>query len=553
MDADRRIDEVRRQDKEVLKLKLKLALSEQARERIENHLDKHNNLFKAKIKELNATNAALEKQTMERNLAMDSLRDSEEKYRILLDESSDPTFSFYPNGQYRYVNRAFAITVGKKPEEIIGKKIRDIFPKEEADKRFANVKWVCENGKSKTTEVCVPRPDGDRYFLTTANPVLDDQGRVISVIASSKDITGLKLVEIELRHAKEQAESATKLKDKFVEMVAHDLRSPFTSMMGLLKLLAGRIPSIEDAENQKILNRIFKSGDRMISTIDDLLKVTRFKTGQIALQPRFFKAEMAILAAIHALELYAAQKGVRIINEVPPDKRLYADPSLFGEVLLNLLSNAIKFCSSGDKITFFTPPGLPSAIAVRDTGKGISEKMTPDLFRHEVTTTTPGAAGECGTGLGLPFSQDVMKAHGGELTAESAPGKGSVFCAIVPFVKPMALIVDDDDSALTVLREHLERIGVDVIEASTGDEALAAMRDNRPHIILTDILMPGMDGYELLNKLKQDSETSGIPVIVMTASGGEARERALTLGADDFMGKPIEVADFIPRVRRFVG
>lgn len=126
---------------------------------------------------------------------LESLHASERKYRIMLDESSDPIFTFLPDGQYSYVNRAFANGVGKKPEAIIGKRIWDVFPQEEADKRFAIVEWVFTNGESKTIEVRVPRPDGDRYYLTTVKPIFNDCGQTISVLCISKEITERKIIE----------------------------------------------------------------------------------------------------------------------------------------------------------------------------------------------------------------------------------------------------------------------------------------------------------------------------------------------------------------------
>lgn len=132
--------------------------------------------------------------------AMQVVRESEEKYRILLDESSDPIFTFHPDGQYRYVNQAFADGVGKSLDQIIGKKIWDVFPKDEADKRYAVVKWVFENGQTKVLEVRVPRPDGDRYYVTTVKPTLDEQGKVTSVICISKEITDRKQMEQELKY-----------------------------------------------------------------------------------------------------------------------------------------------------------------------------------------------------------------------------------------------------------------------------------------------------------------------------------------------------------------
>lgn len=132
--------------------------------------------------------------------SMKALQESERNYRILLDESSDPIFTFYPDGTYRYVNRAFADGVGRNMSEIIGKKIWDVFSQDEADKRYATVKWVFENGKTKVIEVRVPRPEGDTYYITTVKPILNEQNEVISVICISKEITDRKRMEQELQH-----------------------------------------------------------------------------------------------------------------------------------------------------------------------------------------------------------------------------------------------------------------------------------------------------------------------------------------------------------------
>jgi diguanylate cyclase (GGDEF)-like protein/PAS domain S-box-containing protein len=134
------------------------------------------------------------------NLSISTLRESEEKYRILLDESSDPIFAFKPDGEYRYVNKAFADGVGRDLKDIIHHKIWDVFPQEEADKRYTVVKWVFEHGETKVIEVRVPREDGDRFYITTVKPVFDTEGKVSTVICISKEITDRKRIEEELLH-----------------------------------------------------------------------------------------------------------------------------------------------------------------------------------------------------------------------------------------------------------------------------------------------------------------------------------------------------------------
>lgn len=153
------------------------------------------------IKELDKLRRRLdkiEKIEAECRQQIQSLRESEEKYRILLDDSSDPIFTFQPDGTYRYVNKAFADGVGRRLDEIIARKIWDVFPKDEADKRYAAVKWVFENGENKVLEVRVPRPDGDRYYITTVKPVFDEHNQVKTVICISKEITERKHFEQEL-------------------------------------------------------------------------------------------------------------------------------------------------------------------------------------------------------------------------------------------------------------------------------------------------------------------------------------------------------------------
>ncbi len=192
-------------------------------------------------------------------------------------------------------------------------------------------------------------------------------------------------------------------------------------------------------------------------------------------------------------------------------------------------------------------------IAVSDTGVGIPDWLTKNIFNHDEKTSTTGTGGEKGTGLGLPFSYDIMKAHGGSLTFESVKGNGATFYAKLPIVRPTILLVDDDLSIRKLLVKKLGPVDADILEAESGEKALKFIEKAEPHLILLDIVMPGMDGFEVLDRIRNRLELKSIPVIVITSDNNtETRNMAFQLGANDFITKPIRKEDLIPRVRKFM-
>jgi diguanylate cyclase (GGDEF)-like protein/PAS domain S-box-containing protein len=215
----------------------------------------------------------LESSELERQQEVNTLREGEEMYRILLDESSDPIFMFHADGTYRYVNRAFADGVGRRLEEIVGNKIWDVFPQDEADKRFAVVKWVFENSQTRVIEVRVPRADGDRYYITTVKPVLNENNEVRSVICISKEITERKKMEDELRYINIH-DSLTGLYNRHFFQIEME------------RIEGGRLFPVSivmaDLDNLKAINdrQGHKAGDAIIKKAADLLKRS-FRTEDI--------------------------------------------------------------------------------------------------------------------------------------------------------------------------------------------------------------------------------------------------------------------------------
>jgi len=274
--------------------------------------DTYGNKTKAELVEeledLRRRLAEFERTESERRHTVETLRASEEKYRILLDESSDPIFTFYPDGQYRYVNLAFADGVGKKLEQIIGKKIWDVFPKEEADKRFAIVKWVFESGQSKVIEVRVPRPDGDRYYVTTAKPILNDDRGVISVICISKDITERKNME-----------------NQWTRMAQHDMLTDLPNRVLLDDRLGHAMAAIKrsdghgammflDLDNFKLLNDTHghKVGDLLLIEVANRLKSCVREADTVA---RFAGDEFVVMISELDVDKAASTAQAGIIAE----------------------------------------------------------------------------------------------------------------------------------------------------------------------------------------------------------------------------------------------
>lgn len=366
-------------------------------------------------------------------------------------------------------------------------------------------------------------------------------------------VTERKRVERELIAAKETAEKATELKDKFVSLVAHDLRSPLATVMGFLEAICSDKSNPLQEAHRKGLTHVRDNVNGLINMIDRLLNITRLRTGKIKPQRKFIDGRRLAAMVVKNYRHMAEKKGVALVNNVPEGVRLYADPDLFAEVLRNLVNNAIKFCRDGDTVTLFTPPDKQSTISVKDSGLGVDADILPDIFKHDVKTTMKGTAGEKGTGLGLPFCHDIIMAHEGSLTVESMAGAGSVFHAEIPVRRPLVLVVDDEDDVRYTFRMMLERLDMEVVEADGCDEALSIMKNMSPHLVILDIIMPVKDGFEFMERAKKECDAGDVPIVVVTSDHNvETSERAFSLGARDVVNKPVAPNVFIPKVRRLV-
>lgn len=355
----------------------------------------------------------------------------------------------------------------------------------------------------------------------------------------------------ELLMAKEKAEEATRLKDKFVTLVAHDLRAPLSSIVGLVECVVEdeEYPLHED--HHKLLSNAVSSGWNLTNMIEEILNISRLQSGKITLKKTFFDSHFLIAEILNRLDPMRSKKELVIQNQIPENTRIFADRSLLGEVLQNLIANAIKFSHPLQTIKLYIPEHNNALISIQDEGVGIPEETRPKLFLVEEKISTTGTLGERGTGFGLPFSYDIMKAHGGNLTVESTPEQGTTFHLHIKALRPKIMIVENNKTQRASM--VLTSPNLEISEASDSNKALALLKKNQHHLIIIDAIMPILDGFQLLSSIKSDSKLEHIPVIMLTdAEELKTKERALRMGASDVLIKPIAPHDILPRIRHFL-
>ncbi len=430
----------------------------------------------------------------------------------------------------------------------------DLIHPDDKDLVIKKISQAIFDFKSFNIEHRIVLPNGEeRYVQAQADVVLDEFKKPLRMVGTVQDITERKRAEEELRKAKEKAEEATSLKDKFVSLVSHDLKGPLSSLLGYLELISEEGDKRGEEEKKRMLKTAIGSGEKMVKLIDELLSLGRLKTGSFKPKLSFIDARFFAVNAMTEIEYSSEKKDIKLENRIPKNTRIFTDEGLFLEVIRNMASNAVKFCKKGDTITFFIPEGAASTVAVSDTGIGIAPERLEKIFDYESKSSTLGTGGEKGTGLGLPLCRDIMETLGGRLWAESEPGKGSVFHAELPFVKPTVMVVDDSRVGRMLAIEYLEKLGVEIVEATNGVEALEALQTSTPQLIITDIMMPVMDGLEFIGNLKNNPQTGSIPVIALSGhNDDEFREKAIKSGADDYLVKPLTLESLRLCLNRFV-
>ncbi len=361
--------------------------------------------------------------------------------------------------------------------------------------------------------------------------------------------------ETQLRVAKEQAEMATALKDKYVSLVSHDLRNPLGAVIGALTLATNKEEniSIPMEEKDKLTTLALNSSKQLLNMVEDLLDLSRLQQGFIKPIRTFNNLYYIVNEVVNRLSFMAEEKEIEIKNEVNKKSRIYSDKVLINQLIQNFLSNAIKFSHKNSIIRIYSPDG--STVAVEDTGVGIPKEKITDLISLETKTSTLGTAGEKGSGIGIPHCNEILLAHNGNLIIESEPEVKTTMIAKFPEIRPKIMVVDDDQAIVQYVRRVLEDLDVEVFDVPDGYTALTMLTQGPlPDLLILDVLLPDIDGIKILERIKQNPKTEPVPVIIITGDNKvTTREHVLGIGAADFIEKPIKIEELIPRINKLIG
>ena len=390
-------------------------------------------------------------------------------------------------------------------------------------------------------------------------------------------IENVRLLKLE-RSAREHAEESNRLKDEFLATVSHELRTPLTAILGWARLLESG--GLDNQVTQQAIDTIWRNAKAQAQIVDDILDVSRIITGNLYMDLHPTEVAPVVRNAINVVRPTADAKGIRIeaqIDNLPAT--VAGDANRLQQVIWNLLSNAVKFTNNGGRVLVkVSQANAAVEISVTDTGQGIAREFLPyvfDRFSQADSTTTRHHGG---LGLGLAIARHLVEIHGGTIRAQSrGAGEGATFTITLPLLVtakngemasisdkslPPApqllagvnvLLVDDDSDTLSLMSTALKRRQANVTAVSSAGEAIQAIREQRPDVLVSDIAMPGEDGYGLIEKVRslENGDTQEIPAVAITAyAKDEDRERALSSGFQIYLAKPIELTELVSVVAR---
>ncbi len=357
----------------------------------------------------------------------------------------------------------------------------------------------------------------------------NSDGELVKFFGKVTDISKYKEKEETLNKKIEELKQINSSKDQFISILSHDLRAPFTSILGFSEILLNE-PNISDKEKAEYLSYINDSSQNQLQLINYLLDYSRLQTGRLKIEPQRVQAQNVVFNCVSSLTGNAIRKSIDIKVDIPESIYVEADERLFNQVIINLLSNAIKFSYEETTIEINANVFNDKFIefVVKDQGIGISEENKDKLFQIGKMFSTEGTKGEKGTGLGLALVKQIVEKHGGELWFYSSPSEGSEFHFTIPSSTNTILIVKSEAEEREELVNLLKSLypSYKIISAENGYDAMGIILKQIPSLVITDHEMPLMTGRQLVQTLKRENSNLNIPIIVLLKEESDEVKKA---------------------------
>jgi PAS domain S-box-containing protein len=503
----------------------------------------------------------------------------------IVESSDDAIISKTLDGIITSWNKGAEKIFGYKADEVIGKSIVILMPPNRENEEPGILEKLRRGEKIDHYETVRITKDGRLLDISiTVSPVKDSKGNIIGASKIARDITEKKKAEREIRQfleqeqdARREAEEANRIKDEFIATVSHELRTPLTAMLGWVRLLRTGELSPETANNA--LETIERNVKSQAQLIEDLLDVSRITTGKLRLILQPVDLGSVVKSATDAVRPAASAKNIKLQMILGDEAPVYGDYERLQQIIWNLLSNAIKFTPKGGKAQIeVNRVDSHIELTVTDTGEGIKAEFLPYIFNRFTQADSSISRPYGGLGLGLSIAKHIAELHGGTVKAFSeGEGKGATFTVILPVMAIKSevekvqlqksntanikisnqnnelsgqklLVVDDEPDTLVLIKAIFEQYGAEVEIAQSVDLAIEILEKWKPTILVSDISMPGRNGFDLIQYVRARSVEKGgnIPAVALTAFARvEDRVKVLSAGYQMHIPKPVEPTELV--------
>jgi PAS domain S-box-containing protein len=544
------------------------------------------------IEDLRHSRSDLEARVAERTAdlahANEELRRTTTLQRAILDSANYSIISTDAEGVIRTFNAAAQRWLGYAPAEVVGRQTPVLFhdPSEVAARQaalsdelglpveggFEALVTRARYGAPEEREWTYVRKDGTRFpVLLSVTALPDEAGGITGFLGVGSDVTERRRAEEQLRNVTRAAETANRAKSEFLANMSHELRTPLNSVIGFTNLLLKNKAGNLRPQDLTFLERVLDNGKHLLTLINEVLDLAKVEAGRMHLDPGIVALDELVHTTLAGLEGQVKGKGVRLVADLPSRiAPLETDPGKLKQILINLVGNAIKFTERGNvTVRVETDPadGRPLALDVMDTGIGIPRDKLHTIFEAFQQGEAGTARQYGGTGLGLTIARALCRFLGYGIEVHSRVGSGSMFRVVLgekgEQARPLpprqltgeivlhaeqaarlpdlqgrrVLIIDDDADSRILLTQFVEDCGCRALAVDHGGLGIRAAEQFGPDLIILDLMMPGMSGWDVLKELKAHPSLSGVPVVVVSIVARE--NRGTILGAVDLLDKPV--------------